>query len=112
GSPAGGWLCSVRSTATATPRTSICRKREIVMRPKRFCRRLYRIRTIELHACCAWTCAGSTPQRFEICEPKGVYRRGVGPNDTPTIELNRTIDISSGDSVPCRAHGRCRQRIE
>src|SRR5439155_7557840 len=105
GSPAGGCICSVRSTATATPWTSICRKHEIVGRPKRFCRRLYRIRTIELHACCAWTGAGSTPQRFEICEPKGVFRKGVdeGPNNTPTIELNRTTDISNEDSVPCRA---------
>src|SRR5438477_6611378 len=34
-------------------------------------------------------------QRFEICEPKGAYRRGVdeGPNDTPTIVLNRPTDM-------------------
>jgi transposase-like protein len=53
--------------------------------------------------------AGSTRQRFEICEPKGVYRSGVDeePNDTPTIELNRTTGTSSGDSVPCKAHGWC-----
>jgi hypothetical protein len=54
------------------------------------------------------------PQRFEICESKGVYRRGVheGPNDTPTIELNRTTDKSSEDSAPCRGHGRYRRRVE
>src|ERR1051326_5310058 len=83
--------------------TSICRKPEIVKRPRYFSRRLYRIRTIELHACCAWTGAASTRQRFEICGPKA-YRCGVdeGPNDTPTIELNRTTDMSSEGSVPCR----------
>src|SRR5262249_16863089 len=100
---------SVPWTATATPWTFIYRKRGIVRRPKRFCRKLYRIRTIELQACCAWTGAGSTRQRFEICEPKGVYRRGVDeePNDTPTIEWNRTTDMSSDDSAPCRVHARC-----
>src|SRR5437879_12357339 len=29
-----------------------------------------------------------------------VYLFHEEPNDTPTIELNRTTDISSGDSVP------------
>src|ERR1051326_9276283 len=84
-------MCSVRWTVTETRWTSICRKPEIVKRPRYFSRRLYRIRTIELHACCAWTGAASTRQRFEICGPKA-YRCGVdeGPNDTPTIELNRT----------------------
>ena len=105
---AGGCICSVPWTATATPSISICRKHEIARRPKRFCRRLYRIPTTELHACCAWTSAEYTPQRFEICKPKGVSRSGVddGPNDTPIIELNRITDMSNGDCVPCRAHGR------
>jgi hypothetical protein len=108
-----GCICSVPWIATATRWTSICRKREIVRRPKRFCRKPYRIRTTELHTCCAWTSAEYTPQRFEICKPKGVSRSGVGegPNDTPTIELNRTTEMSNGDSVPCRARGRCRRRI-
>ena len=75
---------------------------------KTFLRMLYRIRTAELHTCCAWTSAEYTPQRFEICKPKGVSHSGVddGPNDTPTIELNRITDMSNGDSVPCRARGR------
>ena len=41
-----------------------------------------------------------------------VYLFREEPNDTPTIVLNRTTDMSSEDSVPCRAHGRCRPRIE
>jgi len=41
-----------------------------------------------------------------------VYLFREEPNDTPTIVLNRTTDMSNGDSVPCRAPGRCRRRIE
>ena len=35
---------------------------------------------------------------------KGISRSGVddGPNDRPTIVLNRIIEMSNGDSVPCR----------
>src|SRR5213594_4570737 len=71
GSPAGGCICSVQWTVTETRSTSICWKREIVRRPKRFSRRLYRIRTIALHTCCVWTGAGSTLQQFGICGRKG-----------------------------------------
>ena len=42
----------------------------------------------ELHACCAWTGAGSTPQRFEICEPKGAYRRGWTKNQAIRQQSN------------------------
>ena len=54
------------------------------------------------------------PAAIRDLRAEGAYRRGVdeGPNDTPTIELNRTTDMSNGDSVPCRAHGRCRRHIE
>jgi hypothetical protein len=104
---AGGCICSVPWTATAALSISICRKREIVRRPKRFCRRLYRIRTTELHTCCACTSAEHTLQRFEICKPKDVSRSGVddGPNDMLTTELNRITDMSNKDSVSCRAPG-------
>ena len=61
------------------------------------------IRTIARHACCAWTGAGSTPQRFETCELKGVGRNDVdaGPNATRTIELNRISDSQA--PTPCHA---------
>ena len=66
------------------------------------------------HMLCMDKCRIYTPLRFEICKPKGISGTGVdeGPNDTPTIELNRTTEMSSGESVPCRARGRCRRRVE
>jgi hypothetical protein len=89
--------------ATATPSTSICRKREIARRPKRFCRRHYRIRTIELPTCCVWTSAEYIPERFEIWKPECVSHSGVATHQTIRQQPNRIGSPTCQTETACHA---------